>query len=206
MRFGGLVAIDDLSLHRPPARDHRDHRPERRRQDHGVQLPDRLLQADGRAAHLPRPTARPAARADGRVSRSPRAGLARTFQNIRLFGQMSVLENLIVAQHNRLMRASGYTRPRAARRRQLSRSRAGGGRARPRSGSSASAWSTAADWNAGNLPYGDQRKLEIARAMCTGPEAALPRRAGGRPQPARDRRARPAAARHPRRVRHRRSC
>ncbi len=38
-----------------------------------------------------------------------RAGVTRTFQNIRVFAQMSVLENLIVAQHNRLMRASGYT-------------------------------------------------------------------------------------------------
>ena len=38
-----------------------------------------------------------------------RAGMARTFQNIRLFAGMSVLENLIVAQHNRLMRASLFS-------------------------------------------------------------------------------------------------
>jgi len=38
-----------------------------------------------------------------------RAGVARTFQNIRLFGGMTLLENLLVAQHNRLMIASAYT-------------------------------------------------------------------------------------------------
>ena len=46
MRFGGLVAVDDLSFDGRPRRHHRADRPERRRQDHGVQLHHRLLQAD----------------------------------------------------------------------------------------------------------------------------------------------------------------
>ena len=98
----------------------------------------------------------------------PREGLARTFQNIRLFAQMSALENLIVAQHNRLMRASGYT--------VLGLLGLGGYRAAEREAVElAKFWldrtglTDKADWNAGALPYGDQRKLEIARAMCTRP-------------------------------------
>ena len=98
----------------------------------------------------------------------PREGLARTFQNIRLFAQMSALENLIVAQHNRLMLASGYS--------VLGLLGIGGYRAAEREAVElAKFWldrtglTDKADWNAGALPYGDQRKLEIARAMCTRP-------------------------------------
>ena len=97
-----------------------------------------------------------------------RAGVARTFQNIRLFAAMSVLENLVVAQHNRLMRASGFTvlgllgAPvyRRAEQRAVERARYW----LDRIGLTASA-----DMNAGNLPYGAQRRLEIARAMCIDP-------------------------------------
>ena len=116
-----------------------------------------------------------------------RAGVARTFQNIRLFGAMSVLENLIVAQHNRLMRAScfsiggllGFGRYRKAEQEAVELARY---------------WLDQvgllerADWQAASLPYGDQRRLEIARAMCIRAGAALPGRAGGRPQPAGERR------------------
>jgi branched-chain amino acid transport system ATP-binding protein len=96
------------------------------------------------------------------------ARVARTFQNIRLFPGMTVLENLLVAQHNRLMLASGYTLlgvlgfPSYA-----IAERAAIDKARhwlDRVGLLARA-----DDPAGDLPYGAQRRLEIARAMCTEP-------------------------------------
>lgn len=95
-----------------------------------------------------------------------RAGLARTFQNIRLFREMSVVENLLVAQHMQVNRqllagvlnSRGY---REAENRALDR---------------AFYWLESVDLVssanrlAGTLSYGQQRRLEIARAMCTRPE------------------------------------
>jgi branched-chain amino acid transport system ATP-binding protein len=96
------------------------------------------------------------------------ARVARTFQNIRLFRNMSVLENLIVAQHNVLMRASGYT--------VLGLLGLKGYRdaewaavERARYWLDKVALAPSADMMAGNLPYGAQRRLEIARAMCVEP-------------------------------------
>jgi branched-chain amino acid transport system ATP-binding protein len=103
---------------------------------------------------------------DFRISKQ--AKVARTFQNIRLFPGMTALENLMVAQHNALMLASGMTflgligapSYRAAESRAIDLSKF---------------WLERiglldrADDGAGNLPYGDQRRLEIARAMCTEP-------------------------------------
>jgi branched-chain amino acid transport system ATP-binding protein len=100
--------------------------------------------------------------------RIPRHGVARTFQNIRLFAAMSVLENLVVAQHNRLMTASGFSVLGLV-------GAAGYRRAQAQAVDRARAWLdrigliAQADTSAGNLPYGQQRKLEIARAMCTDP-------------------------------------
>jgi branched-chain amino acid transport system ATP-binding protein len=97
-----------------------------------------------------------------------RARVARTFQNIRLFPGMTALENLMVAQHNMLMRASGLTL--------LGLIGAPSWRnAERRAIDLAKLWLDRvglldrADDAAGNLPYGDQRRLEIARAMCTDP-------------------------------------
>ena len=97
-----------------------------------------------------------------------KARVARTFQNIRLFPGMSALENLIVAQHVALARASGLSvfgllgLPSWR-------------RAERDAVALAEKWLARiglrhrANDPAGALPYGDQRRLEIARAMCSGP-------------------------------------
>lgn len=168
MRFGGLVAVDDISF---TAMD---------RQITGVIGPNgagkttvfncltgfykptvgRLALSGARGNYL-------LEQMDGYMI-GKKAGVARTFQNIRLFAGMSVLENLIVAQHNKLMHASrwtfgglfGFPGYRHAERDAIEK---------------AKFWlakvhlTEMADWDAGNLPYGGQRRLEIARAMCTDP-------------------------------------
>ena len=97
-----------------------------------------------------------------------KARVARTFQNIRLFSGMTVLENLMVAQHNPLMRASGFTLfglvglPRYATAERAAIDKAASWLER-------TGLIDRADDPAGDLPYGDQRRLEIARAMCTDP-------------------------------------
>jgi len=97
------------------------------------------------------------------------AKVARTFQNIRLFSGLTVLENLLVAQHNKLMKASGFT--------VMGLVGIGPYRAEAKNAVElARHWLEKADLidraddPAGDLPYGAQRRLEIARAMCTEPE------------------------------------
>ena len=94
-----------------------------------------------------------------------RLGVGRTYQNIRLFGQMTALENLLVAQHrnvnNHLL--SGIFKTRSFREKEQ--------QAEDR------AWQwlgfmgleEVANLEAGNLPYGMQRRLEVARAMSSQP-------------------------------------
>lgn len=168
MRFGGLVAVDDLSF----------------------QAEDReitsLIGPNGAGKttvfncltgfYPPSVGSLVLSRPDGtyRLERmqgfriAKEAGLVRTFQNIRLFRRMSILENLIAAQHNFLMRASGYTlfgllglaRYRHAEREATELARYWLDRV---------GLAGSADEDAGNLPYGAQRRLEIVRTMCTRP-------------------------------------
>jgi len=170
MRFGGLLAVDDLSMQAG------------RRQITSVIGPNgagkttvfncvtgfyrpsegmiRLRHANGAEFLLERLP-------DFRIAKLGR--VARTFQNVRLFAGMTVLENLLVSQHNELMRASGYTLlglfglPSYARAERAAVERA-------------KHWldrvglTSRADDPAGDLPYGGQRRVEIARAMCMEPE------------------------------------
>src|SRR5678816_2924011 len=94
-----------------------------------------------------------------------RAGIARTFQNIRLFANLSALENVMIGRHARtragvvgaVLRTRGtLAEERAIERRSLELLDYVGIRAR-------------ANDRAGSLPYGDQRRLEIARALATEP-------------------------------------
>jgi branched-chain amino acid transport system ATP-binding protein len=169
MRFGGIVAVQDLSFAAERGKITALIGPNGAGKTTvfncitGFYRPTggiiRLTHDDGREVALERLN-------DFRIAKQ--AKVARTFQNIRLFPGMTVLENLMVAQHNALMRASGFTflgligvptyRNAEAHAIDL-----------------ATQWLRRvglldrADDAAGNLAYGDQRRLEIARAMCTEP-------------------------------------
>ena len=169
MRFGGLVAVDDLSFEARQGQITALIGPNGAGKTTvfncitGFYKPTagliRLEHPDGRAFLLERLL-------NFRVAKLAR--VARTFQNIRLFPGMTVLENLVVAQHNVLMAASGFTVAglfglkvyRNAERAAIDKARYWLDRTGllPR-----------ADDSAGSLAYGEQRRLEIARAMCTDP-------------------------------------
>jgi branched-chain amino acid transport system ATP-binding protein len=170
MRFGGLVAVDDVSMTAGRGEITAVIGPNGAGKTTvfncvtGFYRPTqgmiRLRHRDGAEFLLERMP-------DFRIA--SRGKVARTFQNIRLFAGMTALENLLVAQHNPLMRASGFTL--------LGMVRAPSyRRAEHAAVERAKLWLertgllTRADDPAGALPYGAQRRLEIARAMCTEPE------------------------------------
>ncbi|MBR1129814.1 ABC transporter ATP-binding protein [Bradyrhizobium iriomotense] len=169
MRFGGIVAVQDLSFAADRKKITALIGPNGAGKTTvfncitGFYKPTggtiRLTHDDGRVIALERLN-------DFRIAKQ--AKVARTFQNIRLFPGMTALENLMVAQHNALMRASGFTL-------------LGLVGAPVYRDAEKHAIDLATDWlrrvnlldraddAAGNLAYGDQRRLEIARAMCTEP-------------------------------------
>jgi branched-chain amino acid transport system ATP-binding protein len=168
MRFGGLLAVDGLSFEAEAGAITALIGPNGAGKTTvfncvtGFYRPSAgrmTLESGGRSFRLER-------MAGHRIAR--RARIARTFQNVRLFAGMSLLENLLVAQHSALMRASGYT--------VLGLVGLGGYRAAERRAVEvARGWLDRiglvdrADDLAGDLSYGDQRRLEIVRAMCTRP-------------------------------------
>jgi branched-chain amino acid transport system ATP-binding protein len=96
-------------------------------------------------------------------------GVGRTFQNIRLFQHMTALENVLVGMHSRLhanLFQSVLRTPRVKREEAEARDRA-------RSLLKFSGLNRSEDELARNLPYGDQRRLEVARALATKPSLLL---------------------------------
>jgi branched-chain amino acid transport system ATP-binding protein len=169
MRFGGLVAVDELSFAAKRGEITALIGPNGAGKTTvfncitGFYKPSagliRLVHPNGQAFLLERLL-------DFRIAKVAR--VARTFQNIRLFPGMTALENLVVAQHNTLMVASGFTFAgliglssfRSAERAAIERARYWLDRMQ---------LIGRADDAAGALAYGEQRRLEIARAMCTDP-------------------------------------
>jgi branched-chain amino acid transport system ATP-binding protein len=96
-------------------------------------------------------------------------GIGRTFQNIRLFAQMTAIENVLVGMHCRLkggIVSSVVRTPRVRREEREARERA-------RVLLAYCGLPRRHEEYAGTLPYGDQRRLEVARALATGPKLLL---------------------------------
>ena len=169
MRFGGLTAIDDLSLQVPANRITAIIGPNGAGKTTlfncltGFYTPS---EGDVCLQHPQHGEIHLQTLPSHRVARD--AGVVRTFQNIRLFPKMTVLENLVVAQHNRLQQASRFSLAGLL-------GLPGYRRAEEEAISRAATWLQRlnllqfADTPAGALPYGTQRRIEIARALCVEP-------------------------------------
>ena len=169
MRFGGLAAIDDLSLDVPAGKITAVIGPNGAGKTTFFNCLTGFYKptvGSVRLNHPQRGTLRLETLPSHQVARQ--AQVVRTFQNIRLFPKMTVLENLIVAQHNQLQAASRFS---IAGLFGLPSYRAAEAKAMEK----AVGWLERlnlidkADLAAGDLPYGTQRRIEIARALCVDP-------------------------------------
>ena len=168
MKFGGLVAIDDLSF--SAKKDHITSiiGPNGAGKTTVFNCLTGFYKATAGSMYLNKDNNKMDLKKFSDFKVAQKAGVARTFQNIRLFPQMSVLENMMVAQHNKLMVASGFSILGLINSRSFLQKE-------KEAVKSSKYWldiiglTNRADDNAGDLPYGDQRKLEIVRAMCIDP-------------------------------------
>ena len=164
VRFGGLAAVDDVSLRVTPGTVHGLIGP------NGAGKTTAFNAISGLTA-ISAGTITLSGSPIGRLPAHRRAklGLARTFQNIRMFQEMTVLENVMTGRHVRttgsvpavLFRLPSFRKPEnEAVTSSLELLEFVGLR---------DAW----DRRAGDLPYGDQRRLEIARALASAPKLLL---------------------------------
>jgi len=168
MKFGGLVAIDNLSFSAAQDQITSIIGPNGAGKTTVFNCLTGFYKASAGSMFLNKESERLNLKKFSDFKVAQKAGVARTFQNIRLFPQMSVLENLLVAQHNKLMEASGFTI--------LGLFNSPSFIKKEREAVEISKYwldiiglTNRADDDAGDLPYGDQRKLEIVRAMCINP-------------------------------------
>ena len=168
MKFGGLIAIDDLTF--SAKKDHITSiiGPNGAGKTTVFNCLTGFYKATAGSMYLNKDNNKMDLKKFSDFKVAQKAGVARTFQNIRLFPQMSVLENMMVAQHNKLMVASGFSI--------LGLVNSKSYLQKEKEAMEISKYwlniiglTNRADDNAGDLPYGDQRKLEIVRAMCIEP-------------------------------------
>jgi branched-chain amino acid transport system ATP-binding protein len=164
MRFGGLLALEDLNLTVPAGSLSGLIGPNGAGKTTAFNLISGFLQPTGGRVIY-----------DGRditgepPHRLTALGIARTFQNIRLFGELSVLDNVLVGFHCHSHATWGEAVLRLPRYRREERDR----RSRGLALLAGVGLAETADHPAGKLPYGHQRRLEIARALATGPRFLL---------------------------------
>jgi len=160
-RFGGLQALSDVGISILPGQVYGLIGPNGAGKTTFFNVITGLYTPDGGSFELGGAPYKPEA-----VHQVAKAGIARTFQNIRLFAEMTALENVMVGRHVRthsgligaVFRTAGFKAEEAAI------------TARARELLEYVGIAKFADYKARTLSYGDQRRLEIARALATDPK------------------------------------